>query len=59
MKEFEISTVLLIAGFGLLCVVLALICIWVRVLARSLHVIFQQKPEKIPVHSLRPLHINP
>jgi len=29
MKEFEISTVLLIAGFGLLCVFLALICIWI------------------------------
>jgi len=29
MKGFEISTVLLIAGFGLLCVFLALICIWI------------------------------
>jgi hypothetical protein len=35
MKEFEISTVLLIAGFGLLRVVLALICIWVVALLYS------------------------
>ena len=35
MKGFEISTVLLIAGFGLLCVVLALICIWVVALLYS------------------------
>ena len=35
MKEFEISTVLLIAGFGLLCVVLALIYIWVVALLYS------------------------
>ena len=35
MKEFEISTVLLIAGFGLLCVVLALICIWIVALLYS------------------------
>ena len=35
MKEFEISTVLLIADFGLLCVFLALICIWIVALLYS------------------------
>jgi len=35
MKGFEISTVLLIAGFGLLCVFLALICIWIVALLYS------------------------
>ena len=35
MKEFEISTVLLIADFGLLYVFLALICIWIVALLYS------------------------
>jgi len=35
MKGFEISTVLVIAGFGLLCVFLALICIWIVALLYS------------------------